>query len=127
MLIGLFLQDEKILARELLCFSIFILQDKIGFYDIISTVRFAGDYKQWVKYFLKGIIVTAEKTIGTINLLIALREYNQTKTMVFGQAEKILIMLLDYLEQNPITNANNSAATLNLSYNTVVKDVNNLE
>jgi hypothetical protein len=53
-------------------------------------VRIAGDYGQWIKCFLKGIIVSAEKSVNIINKFIELKAENQAKIRFFGQAKKHL-------------------------------------
>ena len=126
-LINLYLQKNKILSRQLLCLSSYTLLDRIGFFDRVSDVRIIGDYGQWVKCFLKAIIVTAEKTINIINKLIKLKAKNQAKIRAFGQAEKTALIILDYLEQNPIIDLKNTAEELSISFNTVAKSVSNLQ
>lgn len=127
MLINLFLQEKKILSRQLLCLSGYSLLNRIDFFDRVSAVRIAGDYEQWIKCFLKGIIVTADKSINTINKLIELKAENQAKIMSFGQTKKTSLIILDYLEQNPIIDLKKTAEDLKVSFNTVAKTVNNLQ
>ena len=127
LLIGQLLQDSKILSRQLLCYSDFIILDKIGFYDRLSAVRFSGNYIQWVKHFLKGIIFSSEKAIDTVNKLVTLKEQNRKKILASGKADIIYIKLLDCLEQNPMINIKNTAACIGFSYNTVAKAVYNME
>jgi len=127
MLINLFLQEKKILSRQLLCLSGYTLLDRIGFFDRVSAVRIAGDYGQWIKCFLKGIIVSADKSINIINKFIELKAENQAKIRSFGQAKKTSLMILDYLEENPIIDLKNTAEELKLSFNTVAKTVEHLQ
>jgi Fic family protein len=126
MLINLFLQKKKILSKQLLCLSSYTLLDKVGFFDRVSAVRIVGDYGQWVKCFLKAVIVSSEKSISIINGLIELKEKNQARIRECGQTEKTSLLILDYLEQNPVIDLQTTAEELKLAFNTVAKSVENL-
>lgn len=126
MLIGILLKNNNLLSRHLLCFSDFIIPDKTGFYDRLGAVRFAGDYKEWIKYFLKGIIFSAEKVINRVNKLVNLKEENMKKIKDAGYLNINSIKLLEYMEQNPMTNIKIAAKGIGLSYNTTSKAVNTL-
>ncbi|MDO9533883.1 MAG: Fic/DOC family N-terminal domain-containing protein [Bacillota bacterium] len=127
LLIGFLLANSKVLSKNLLCFSDFIILDKIGFYDRLAGVRFAGDYKEWVKHFLKGVIFSSEKAIDTINRFVALKEENRKKMNDLGHSDMNTIKLLEYMEKNPMTNVKTAAEGISLSYNTTAKAINILE
>ena len=67
MLINILLDHYKVVSKQLLSLSEYMVNYNIEFKDRMSTVRFIGDYKIWVKAFLTGIIINAEKTIAIIN------------------------------------------------------------
>jgi Fic family protein len=101
MMISLLLQHNKILSKQLLCISSYILQDKIRFDDRVSTVRILGDYKQWVKAFLKGIIITAERTITIIDNLMQLKIRDEGKVIEVAKS------VVDLQEMGILTQSNN--------------------
>jgi len=127
MMISLLLQHNKILSKQLLCISSYILQDKISFDDRISTVRILGDYKQWVKAFLKGIIITAERTITIIDNLMQLKIRDEGKVIDAAKSVKTSMLLLELLWQKPIIDIKETAKELNMAYNTVAKSVVDLQ
>lgn len=124
LLIMFLLANYKVLSRHILCYSDFIILDKTGFYDRLAAVRFAGDYNEWVKHFLKGIIFSAEKVINTINNLVALKDENLKRINDAGYSDINIFKLLEYMEQNPMTNIKTAAEGIGLSYNTTAKTVN---
>ena len=127
MLINLFLQDKKILTKQLLCYSNYILQNKSEYKEILSNVRVAGNYTQWIKFFIKGIIVESNRSINIINELVGLNVKNREKVAVLSKSKKSVIMLLDYLERNPVITIKNAAKELEISFNTALNAIEILQ
>ena len=126
-LVNLFLQEKKILSRQLLCVSSYLLSSKIEYNDRIAEVRRIGNYKQWIKYFIKAVIVAAEDSINVINQLIELRENNMAKIMTLGKSSKTLMLMYEFIEKKPIVDIKKTAEELNLSFNTISKAVESLQ
>ena len=116
MLIILMLMNEKILTRPVLYMSLFLKTNRIEYYDRLGEVRVKGNYEQWVKFFLQGLIQTCNdclETITKINELI-LRDSEKIK----NQPVKVQIVY-EYLKEHPIIGIGKTAKELNLSFNTV--------
>ena len=114
LLITLFLMQNQAISSPVLYLSYFLKSNRIEYYDRMAEVRKAGNYEQWIKFFLRGIAETAEDATETIDLLTALRQKNEELL-----ASPKLIEFLRYLEQNPIIETKKTAVALHLSYNTV--------
>ena len=114
LLITLFLMQNQAISSPVLYLSYFLKSNRIEYYDRMAEVRKAGNYEQWVKFFLRGIAETAEDATETIDRLTALRQKNE-KIL----ASPKLLEFLRYLEQNPIIETKKTAAAMHLSYNTV--------
>ena len=67
------------LSSPVLYLSCFLKLNRIEYYDRMSEVRKAGNYEQWVKFFLRGIAETAEDATETIDRLNALHQKNEAK------------------------------------------------
>ena len=122
-LICMFLKEKKILSRKLLCLSDFLLPNKIEYFDRLMEVRRKGNYEQWVKFFIKAVIVAAEDSINVINKLLELREKNLSKIMTLGKTSKTSMLLYEYIERKPIIDIKETADVLKLSFNTISKAV----
>ena len=79
LLITLFLMGVNELSSLVLYLSCFLKLNRIEYYDRMSEVRKAGNYEQWVKFFLRGIAETAEDATETIDRLNALHQKNEAK------------------------------------------------
>lgn len=116
MLITLILLANGILHRPVLYLSLYLKTNRIEYYDRLSEVRTKGNYEQWIKFFLHGIIETCEdgiKTIESINSLIKMDE----KKLV--QKTETISKVFDYIKEHPIITIGGAATALNLSFNGV--------
>lgn len=116
MLICLMLLNEKILSRPVLYMSLFLKTNRIEYYDRLSAVRTKGDYEQWVKFFLTGIISTCDDAVDTISRLDKLVKTDFEKLTSAPNSAKTLF---EYLKEHPIIDIGTAAKSLGLSYNTV--------
>lgn len=95
-----------------------------GCFDtLISSVQRIGNYTQWVKFFIRAIIVAADNSIRQIESLIALRKKNREKTKTLGKASRNTMLMYEYIEKNPVIGIRLIADELGLSFNTAAKAV----
>lgn len=66
LLITLYLVSSGILDKPLLYLSEFFERYKTLYYDNLTLVRTKNDPGQWIKYFLTGVIQTAENAAATL-------------------------------------------------------------
>ena len=124
LLITLFLMEKGILSTPALYISYYLKMNRIEYYDRMTQVRRTGDYEQWISFFLQAFADSAEDAIHTIDRLTALHD-KSTKlfdTLTKRQRTSVL-KVFSYLESNPIIDIRKTAATLEMSYNTVSKVV----
>ena len=122
LLITLFLIFSNVISSPVLYLSCYLKLNRIEYYDRMSEVRRTGDYEQWIKFFLRGIVETAQDATETIDRLIALRRKNETKLAdAPTRSKQNLLNLLAYIEQNPIIETVKTAAALGLSRNGTAK------
>jgi Fic family protein len=104
LLIPLFLVDQKILDKPLLYISAFFEKDKSLYYDNLTLVRTKSDMTHWLKYFLVGLIDTAENAIQTLTHVIELKNRLERELATnFGKRSQKGHLLLQHLFENPVT------------------------
>lgn len=124
LLITLFLMEKKILSAPSLYISYFLKMNRVEYYDRMTQVRKTGDYEQWVLFFLQALSDSAEDAIQTIDRLTEIHNRNVQKFNSMTKRQQTnAINFLIYLEKNPIIDIQKTATALNLSYNTVAKNV----
>ena len=126
LLITLFLMEKKVLSTPALYISGFLKCNRNEYYDRMTEVRVKGNYEQWVKFFLEAIYVSALDATQTIDLLIALHNRNVKIVSAMGRSSATVQRIFAYLESNPIIDIKKTAASLELSYNTVAGAVEKL-
>ena len=124
LLITLFLMEKKILSAPSLYISYFLKMNRVEYYDRMTQVRKTGDYEQWVLFFLQALSDSAEDAIQAIDRLTEIHNRNVQKFNSMTKRQQTnAINFLIYLEKTPIIDIQKTATTLNLSYNTVAKNV----
>lgn len=114
----LFLVDKDILAKPLLYFSSYFEKNKGLYYDNLTFVRTKNDMKQWIKYFLVGILETAEKSSNTLAQVFELKSTLEQKINdEFGRKSQSAIILFRYLLNKPTINVNQASDATGLGYN----------
>ena len=118
LLITLFLMSKEVISSPVLYLSCFLKSNRIEYYDRMSEVRRAGNYEQWVKFFVRGVAETAEDATDAIDRLNALHQKNEAKLAdVPTRSRRNIMNLFAYIERNPIIETVKTAAALGLSRN----------
>lgn len=89
LLITLYLVSSGILEKPLLYLSDFFEKNKTIYYDNLTFVRTKNDLAQWLKFFLTGIIQTAEIAVVTLKKITDLKaSIEQNKILTLGKRTK---------------------------------------
>ncbi|MBO7394398.1 MAG: Fic family protein [Abditibacteriota bacterium] len=122
LLITLFLMWAKVISSPVLYLSCYLKLNRIEYYDRMGEVRRTGNYEQWVKFFLRGVALTAKDAVETIDRLTALRRRSEAKLAdVSSRSRENIMKLCAYIERNPIIETSETAAALGLSRNGTAK------
>lgn len=117
LLITLQLVDSQILTKPTLYLSAFFEKNRASYYDSLTMVRKTNNLEQWVKFFLNGVIATAQDGINTFKLVVELRQKYDQKIMIIGLRAKNAQKLLLFMFSRPIVNIKNVEKELNISFN----------
>ena len=124
LLIPLYLVSKGILKRPILYLSDFLENHRRSYYDKIMGVRFGDDIASWIKFFLQGIIETAEKGTKALNDIMNLQKEYEEEIKGMGSRSANALKLIDAMYQNPFTNTTKVASVINQSFptaNTLIK------
>ena len=114
--------DKKVLTTPALYISYFLKKNRIEYYDRMTEVRRAGNYEQWVKFFLLALYEAATDAIETVDKLIALQT-NGFFHRNIRKNQKTACIVFEYLEKNPIIEISKTSEALGMAYNTVSRIV----
>lgn len=73
-LIPFMLWDKEILDKPVLVTSLFFKQNKEEYEDKLMNVRFKGEWKEWIDFFITGMINLSSHTVEIIRQIIELQK-----------------------------------------------------
>jgi Fic family protein len=123
LLITLFLIERGRLSQPLLYLSSFVEERRQEYYDLLQRVRTHGDWAAWLRWFLKGVELTAQDAAKRAGRLVALRE--EYRKQLSGRATAI--SLVDRLFLNPYLTVSRAAIYLQSSQPTANKAIREME
>lgn len=116
LLITLYLVSAGVLEKPLLYLSDFFEKNKSLYYDNLTLVRTKNDLGQWLKYFLVGVVETAEKSVSTLEKIVDLKvNIEQNKIQSLGKRTKQGQLLLNNLFSKPVINVKDIQGITGLS------------
>ncbi|MFV1917077.1 MAG: Fic family protein [Patescibacteria group bacterium] len=126
LLVTLQLVDSGILTKPTLYLSDFFEKNRSSYYDSLTMVRQSNNLAQWVKFFLNGVVDTAQDGVNTFKSIIALRRRYEEKIMTLGVRAKNARRLLLYMFSRPIINNKAVAKKLDISFNSANRLIKSL-
>lgn len=119
LLITLLLCAEGALSEPLLYLSLYLKQHRQQYYDLLQRVRLEGDWEEWLRFFLTGVIETAEQATGTARRILALFERDRQRITGLGRTSPSLLRLHDFLRRTPLTTPTRAAEALGITAPTI--------
>ena len=116
LLIILQLIDAKVLKKPCLYLSDFFERNKGSYYNSLTVVRNSNDLNQWIRFFLSGVIETAEKGKHTLQSVVKLRERYENKIITLNKRAESGKQLLLFLFSNPIISISQASKHLQMSH-----------
>jgi Fic family protein len=125
LLITLYLVNEQILCKPTLYLSDFFAKNKILYYDNLMMARHNNNLSQWLRFFLEGVIQTAENSIDTFKKIIAMREeIERNKITKLGRKTKMAQQFLLYLFGKPIVDTEDVVKGFTINKTTALRLIN---
>lgn len=116
LMITLYLVEKGIIQKPVLYLSDFFEKNREQYYDNLTRVRTQNDLLKWVKFFLIGVIETCENSSQTLKSILQLKkECEEKRIYTLGKKVKTAKILLDYLFQQPIIDAEMVASQTQVS------------
>ncbi len=115
LLITLYLVSKGILKQPILYLSDFFEKNRTLYYDNLMRVRTHNDLSQWLKFFLTGIIETAQKGVKTFDGILQLQKNTDDKIKTLKGRSADAKLLIEYLYKKPIINATTVAEVIDKS------------
>ena len=127
LLITLYLVDKEILKKPILYLSDFFERHRGLYYDNLMRVRTHNDLKQWLKFFLTGVIETAKNGVQTFDDILKLKEQSEIAIQKLGLRASNAQKILHYLFKRPIINIQTVVKITDVSQRTAYNLIADLE
>ncbi|MDD3788839.1 MAG: Fic family protein [Petrimonas sp.] len=127
LLIPLYLVSKGILKKPILYLSDFFEKNRKLYYDNLTLVRDKNNLSQWFKFFLVGIIETAQNGITTFDNILQLQKTVESNIQKLGSRAANAKKIVDYLYNNPIINAEKVSEKAEISMPSAYRLIADLE
>ena len=127
LMITLYLVNKGILKKPILYLSDFLEPHRRHYYENLMLVREKNDISQWFKFFLVGIIETANKGIQTFDSILQLQKQVDFDIQKLGSRAANAQKITNYLYQKPLINAEKIVEVASISYPSAYKLLEDLE
>lgn len=97
LLITLYLVSKGILKQPILYLSDFFERNRMLYYDNLMRARTHNDLTQWCKFFLAGVIETAQNGVKTFDGILQLQKITEDKIRNLGVRSHDAQKVIDYL------------------------------
>jgi len=112
LLIPLYLIDKKILQKPVLYISHFFEKNRDLYYENLTGVRARNDLAQWFKFFLEGIVQTAELGVRTLERVLSFEKQTHERLGKLGARAHKAKNVIDSLYANPYISGPEAVAKL---------------
>lgn len=127
LMITLYLVSKKILKRPILYLSDYLEKHRNSYYKNLMNARENNDIAGWFKFFLTGVIETAENGVKTFEQILALQKENEEKIKTLGSRSANALKVVTELYKRPIIDANRAAIVANISNASAYSLISSLE
>lgn len=127
LLITFILCVDGLLNKPLLYLSLYFKTHRQEYYEHLQSVRKTGDWESWIKFFLEGVIDTANQAVKTAQTIIQLIQEDREKIENLGRVSASVLIVHHYLEKHPITDIGKIAQHTQISIPTVTNAIKSLE
>jgi Fic family protein len=127
LLIPLILCVDGAIRSPLLYLSLYFKTHRKLYYDHLTLVRETGDWEEWLSFFLKGVVETADQATQTAQKITALFKSNDEKIKRLGKVSGSVLRLHAYLQKQPVSDTGNAVKGSGLTLPTVIRAFKELE
>ncbi len=127
LLITFYLYFREVLHRPLLYLSYYFKKNRQEYYDRLNMVRDKGDYEQWIAFFLKGVVETADSAVETARKILELQTKHRELLWKKKLSSPLAVGILERLFQKPYVSVNDVAKEFSISFQAASTLVSQLE
>lgn len=126
LLITFYLRDKGLLTEPMLYLSHFFKRKRRDYYDSLMRIRTHGDWENWLRLFLTGIVEASREAISTSTRIMNLEKRDKERLQQITNSPNI-VPLHEYMLQSPVFSARDLAEHLEVTAATANRLIHSLE
>ena len=127
LLIILQLLQSELMSKPVLYLSDFFERNRMEYYQALERVRFTNSLDHWLRFFLTGVIQTAQNSKKTFVEIGKLRETYRIRIKSLGKRERLAKEFLLQLYSAPILSPREAEQKLGVTAATINRLITELE
>jgi Fic family protein len=124
LLITFYLYWRGILGLPLLYLSIYLKKHRERYYDYLMRTRTEGDWEEWLRFFLQGVVDVSEEAAYSVKEIISLKDTLTDELFTKKVGGVQAVKLLDILFEKPLICVSDIETQLKISRQTATNLVN---
>ena len=116
LLITFYLHWQSVMAKPLLYLSYYFKKYRQEYYDRLNMVRDSGDFEQWIAFFLKGVVVTANSAVDAAKQIMELQSCHRNLLWQNKLSSPLAVGILEKLYLTPYVSVKDIAGEFAISY-----------
>jgi Fic family protein len=126
-MITLYMVSSGILRKPVLYLSDFFEKNRADYYEKLGSVRIKNDLSGWIRFFLRGVIQTANNSIETFDRILKLQKEIEVRLLTIGARAGNANKLINHLYRRPYVTADQAANVVQVSLPTAYSLLSTLE
>lgn len=127
LMITFYLVANKLLIKPSLYLSDFFEKNRTSYYDALSRVRESNDLLHWIKFFLNGVIATAEKGKKTFQEILKIKNDIDAKIVRLNRKAERGREFVHYLYSKPVVSINDVVELFKITKMSAIALINDFE
>lgn len=127
LLITLLLCAHGIIQEPILYLSLWFKTRRDEYYEQLQYIRETGDWEEWTRFFLQGVVEVANQGLSTSRRILDLFETDKANIKTLGKAAPSAIQILTFMQKRPVVSVNDLKKELELTVPTLNTGLKNLE
>lgn len=125
-LISLIFEHAQLLSEPVLYLSLYFKQRRGEYYSLLGQLREYGDWELWLRYFIDGVLWTAEDCIATAEVLTEQIDRDRDQLLSLGRQRDSAIGVLEAFGRRPMLNLRELCSISGLSFGAASSAVDSL-
>lgn len=126
LLITFFLCVKGVLDSPFLYLSLFFKKNRSLYYDTLNSVRKDGDWENWIKFFLEGVIETANDAKTTLIAIQNIFSSDIEKIKTLKRPADSALKVFSVFQKKPLLTVAEIVDAINSTKPTVIKSLKHL-